>query len=88
MPRPPDIPDPLNSKSPIRYDDEAEDKKRASVTVEEMDAQWRRERLPTEVPYEPLELDEIPPERLEELRRRRDEILAAIRAGGGLDDGE
>jgi hypothetical protein len=87
MTRPDGIPDPRAENAPVRLDDEQEDTARSRVTVEELDAWWRHRRLSVEVAYNPLELPEIPPERLAELRRRRDEILAVIRQQGGISDG-
>ena len=88
MPRPPDVPDPLDPAAPIRTDDPVMDSARAQTTLAELlrsrsTRRWAR--IP--VPYEPLELPEIPPERLAYLRARRDEILAALRERrGALDD--
>lgn len=87
--RPENTPDPRDPNAPIRYDDEAEDKRRGQVTLEELAEWWRTRGYPVDIAYVALELPKIPPERLAELRRRRDEILAQIRAEGGLlHDGE
>ena len=84
MPRPPDVPDPLDPAAPIRTDDPVMDRARAQTTLAELlrsrSTRWWA-RIP--VPYEPLELPEIPPERLAYLRARRDEILAALRERRG-----
>lgn len=40
-----------------------------------------------QVAYVELDLPEIPPERMAELRAKRDQILARIREQGGLDGG-
>jgi hypothetical protein len=84
MPRPPDVPDPLDPAAPIRTDDPVMDRARAQTTLAELlrsrTTRWWA-KLPVE--YEPLVVPEIPPERLAELRRRRDEILAALRERRG-----
>jgi hypothetical protein len=89
MTRPEGVEDPRNPDAPIRYDDKKEDQQRGSITLQEILADediyaWAK----LEIEFEPLELPEIETERLEYLRRRRDEILAKLREGGGISDGE
>ena len=75
MEKPPGTPDPRSPDAPIRVDDEEEDRARSNVTVGEMMADAPRE----EITFEPLELPDIPPGRLRELRRRRDYLIPLLR---------
>lgn len=84
MTRPEDRRDPRSPDAPIVYDDRMLDRQRSRVSLEELlrdpeTYQWATQ----PVREEPLDLPEIPPERLAELRARRDEILERIRQGRG-----
>jgi hypothetical protein len=71
----PGVPDPRDPYAPIRYDDEAMDKRRAQVTV----GQLMQGAPNPPIPYAPLDLPDIEPGRLQELRRRRDYLIPLIR---------
>lgn len=75
MKKPPNTPDPRDPNAPIRVDDPEMDRRRSEVTVGELMLYAPIE----EVAYESLVVENIEPERLAELRRRRDELIPLLR---------
>lgn len=72
--------DPRDPDAPIRMDEKRLDRARSRMTLQELlaipgNAEFARR----PVKSEPLDLPEIPPERLAELRERRDYLLALLR---------
>jgi hypothetical protein len=87
--RPKGTPDPRAEDAPIRVDNEQMDRARSRTTLAELlenPAHARYARIP--VPLLDPELPEIPADRMEYLRQKRDEILARLRREWGSDGRE